>query len=131
MCDTRTAASFASTTWAAAGQSVELLVLHGRLDEGNVAALSRRDCVVILYESPTLRGLHTLSSTPSLARFLQPDHILSALAELSLSRGDQVRANEVLSTVSRLWVSSLSSDARYLAPAGASSPPPFAQSMPG
>ncbi|MDV7215223.1 DEAD/DEAH box helicase [Streptomyces prunicolor] len=126
---TETVRDFARSVWRVGDEEVSVKVPHERLS-GEVVASVVQDTALIIVRDIAPGAVEALKR-PTRARFVQPEHILSLLASLVQSRGDELSAEELIHSIQLIRVSSLHSDGWYLInPETVSAPPPFGGTLP-
>lgn len=126
---TETVRDFAISVWRVGDEEVSVKVPHEQLS-GDVVAAATQDTALIIVRD-TAPGAMEALKRPTRARFVQPEHILSLLASLMQSRGDELSAEELIHSIQLIRTSSLHADGWYLInPETVSAPPPFRGAMP-
>ncbi|CCH29383.1 SIR2 family protein [Actinosynnema sp. NPDC047251] len=116
---------FVSVLWQAGQRIARIYVPSGPLTQAGVEWVGKRKGMVIL-STRMVPGAITASDQPTQARFVQPEHLLSMLARLIDTRETGLHPEEVVDGVSRIMVSSFSSESWYLyEPDSVGAPPPF------
>src|SRR5664280_1414878 len=100
------------------------------LTREQVEAVRNREGLVLLRSRLSPDAFNEWTS-PTRARFVQPEHILSILANLVDTRQDALDPDELVADVSRVVISSVHSDRWYIATADdVNAPPPFSGELP-
>lgn len=116
---------FVKSIWSVGGLDVSILMPHRTLSLECVQAVRLMPCLVVLWKGVDPSALKAFNE-PTKARFVQPEHLLSYLANLADARGEALTAGDIVDGLSRISVSSLESDSWFLyGPDGVEAPPPF------
>lgn len=122
--------SFGLLTWSSGPASCSIYVPTAELGADEVQEAGGHEGIVMLRTQIRPSGFAQLASGPSVAKFLQPEVVLSVIARLCLSRGDAVQPGEVVERLRDLKVSVLDSDAVSFHGEQTPGPPPFEGSLP-
>jgi superfamily II DNA/RNA helicase len=121
---------FAQTSWQAGAHRVLIFVPHESLSRRAVEQVAMQDGLVVLRTRTEPGGIAAVAA-PTRARFVQPEHVLSLLANLVLARSRGLDAEEVVEGLSRICVSSIDSESWYLYGSEVlEAPPPFVGPLP-
>ncbi|MFB9544316.1 DEAD/DEAH box helicase [Micromonospora sagamiensis] len=116
--------------WSVGEESIVVAVPAGELGQEEVDFFANRDALVVLRSRLRPSGLNALARRPTVARFVQPEVILSLIARLVVVRGAGIDPAEVIERLSDLRVSVIDAESHVVVSDRPVSPPPFVGRMP-
>ncbi|MEU4569511.1 DEAD/DEAH box helicase [Micromonospora sp. NPDC023956] len=117
-------------SWSGGSESIALAVPAGELGQEEVEWFAGRDVLVVLRSRLRPSGFNALARRPTVARFVQPEVILSLIARLVVVRGAGLDPAEVIERLNDLRVSVIDAESHVVTSDRPVSPPPFTGSMP-
>lgn len=121
---------FVYVVWSAGDVSGRIFAPQGPLTKEGIEWVRTEEGLVVL-RTRMAPGAIAASDQPTRTRFIQPEHLLSMLARLVDTRESGLHPEEVVEGVSRIMVSSFSSESWYLyEPEMVGAPPPFVGELP-
>jgi len=121
---------FAQSVWRSGSTSVTILIPNEALSRRAIEQVAMQDVLVIL-RTRMEPGATAATANPTRARFIQPEHLLSFLANLVLARSPGLDPAEIVDGLTKIYVSSIDSESWYLHGYEVlEAPPPFAGPLP-